>query len=160
MCQTVDGVCRVIPIFEPRVRSLCTKPYPGHPNGCPNFCKRPSCPPQAPLLPEVLDLSSTVCCVWNAFDLAAHVERLRARHPAWSNRQLRCCLYWQNAARKRLRERVDQLLEQQRGYIALYCPEGSGVNVTATMADVGIELEWPPVRVAHQVALVGKPLLP
>jgi len=31
------------------------------------------------------------------------------------------------------------------------------VDVTATMASLGIKLEWPPVKVAYQVALVGTP---
>ena len=35
------------------------------------------------------------------------------------------------------------------------CPEAAGVNVTATMASIDIDLEWPPVTVAYQVALAG-----
>jgi len=34
-------------------------------------------------------------------------------------------------------------------------PEAMGVNVTETMKRVGIELEWPPVNVAYQIALAG-----
>jgi len=156
--QTVDYLKRVVPVFEPSVRGLCIKPYPGHPKGCPNFGTRPSCPPEAPLLPGVFDLSAPVYCVWNAFDLARHVERMLARHPDWSLRQLRCCLYWQNTARKALRGKVKSVLEDLPDYEGLYCPEAYGVNVTATMADIGIELEWPPIQVAYQVALAGKPV--
>jgi hypothetical protein len=31
-----------------------------------------------------------------------------------------------------------------------------GVNVTATMDNAGIMLEWPPKNVAYQIALAGK----
>jgi hypothetical protein len=30
-----------------------------------------------------------------------------------------------------------------------------GVNVTATLKDAGIELEWPPKKFVRQVALAG-----
>jgi hypothetical protein len=36
---------------------------------------------------------------------------------------------------------------------ATMCPEAMGVNVTATMKEIGIQLEWPPKRWAHQVAM-------
>jgi hypothetical protein len=41
--------------------------------------------------------------------------------------------------------------------IAVTCPEACGVDVTATMASIGVALEWPPVSTAYQVALVGSP---
>ena len=90
-----DAECwtEVEPELRPEVRALCRRPYYGHPKGCPNWAKRPTCPPQAPLLPDVLELSQPVYCVWNAFDLAGHVSPLRERHPDWSERQLRCVLY-------------------------------------------------------------------
>ena len=99
-------------------------------------------------------------CIYNAFDLAEHVARMRKRHPEWSERQLRCCLYWQSGARKRLREKVDAFCAAHPGLVAVYCPEANGVDVTATMASLGIQLEWPPVSLAYQVALVGTPVSP
>jgi len=32
-----------------------------------------------------------------------------------------------------------------------------GVDVTATMRSAGVELEWPPRKIAYQVYLVGVP---
>ena len=110
------------------------------------------------MLDELLDLNQTVYCVWNRFDLGAHVQRMGKRHPDWSDRKLRCVLYWQGTARKQLREKVEAVLAEIQGMIALYCPEASGVDVTATMASIGVELEWPPNQWAYQVALVGVPL--
>ena len=167
----------VNPVIEPMVRTLCTRPYPGHVRGCPNHGKRSTCPPHAPMLGDVLDLDRTVWAVWTTFDLAAHVAKMRAKHPKWSERQLRCCLYWQGGARKRLKIEVakswvmivsrciaDHYIGDdvdrkppQRPIHGIFCPEAMGVNVTATLAGVGVELEWPPVHVTHQVALVGYP---
>jgi hypothetical protein len=103
----------------------------------------------------VLDLSAPVYAIWNRFDLAAHVARMRARHPGWTDRQLRCCRYWQPGARRELRGRIREFLEGHRGWAVVACPEACGVNVTATMESIGIMLEWPPIRFAYQVALAG-----
>jgi hypothetical protein len=35
------------------------------------------------------------------------------------------------------------------------CPEALGLNVTATMRMIGIDLEWPPREFTYQVALAG-----
>ena len=152
--------CRlvVVPALNPGVRSLCCKPYPGHPRGCPNWGQRDSCPPRAPFLTDVLDLSKPVYCIYNEFDLATHVARMREKHPEWSERQARCCLYWQQTARKSLREKLGRFSLEQPEYIVLYVPEACGVDVTATMASIGIHLEWPPISIAYQVALAGMPI--
>jgi len=148
---------RANPVIDLRVRGLCRRPYAGHPEGCPNWNRRPTCPPEAPLLGRVLVLNRPVYCIHNRFNLASHVARMRAKHPNWSERKLRCCLYWQGTARAALRRRVSEFLEAHPRLLPLYCPEACGVDVTATMAAIGITLEWPPVHVAYQVALVGSP---
>ena len=43
-------------------------------------------------------------------------------------------------------------------YMNHKCPEGAGVNITETMKNAGIILEWPPVNYTYQVALAGIPL--
>ena len=155
--QLPAGVSAVRPVIDEKARVLCLRPYPGHPHGCPNWGKRPACPPAAPLFQDVLDLDGPVHAAYSTFDLAAHVARLRIRHPSWSERRLRCCLYWQGTARKRLRGIVEAFLSEHPTHITVYCPEACGVDVTATMAAIGIRLEWPPRRVAYQVALIGLP---
>ncbi len=153
---------QVEPVIDPRVRELCTRPYPGHPRGCPNHGKRATCPPQAKGIDQVLDLAGPVWAVWNCFDLAAHVARLRAKHPDWSWRQLTCCLYWQGGARKCLATEVRAFKtgSTMQDLVAVNCPEACGVNVTATMALAGVALEWPPRTITYQVALVGAPAGP
>ena len=139
------------------VPSLCMQPYPNHPHGCPNFGKRDTCPPKAPRLGDIVDLSKSVYAIWNVFNLAEHVVRMYVRHPEWSARQLRCCLYWQGTARKALRENIAAFRTAHRECTRiLLCPEACGVNVTATMKGIDISLEWPPQEFAYQVALAGE----
>jgi hypothetical protein len=113
----------------------------------------------APLFDQAFDLSAPVYAVVNEYDLGGHVARMKADHPDWSDRQLYCVLYWQPTARRALSERIKAALRDPRciGYRAETCPEAMGVNITETLRFAGIELEWPPERVARQVALLGKP---
>jgi hypothetical protein len=150
----------VQPVIDYSVRGLCAKPYPRHPKGCPNHGRRETCPPAAPLFDVVYDLSRPVIAVWNVFDLEAHVAKMRAKHPGWSQAQLVNCLYWQGTARKQLRYMVSDAMVHARvhggsGVTGETCPEAMGVNVTATMRLLGVDLEWPPVTKTVQVALLG-----
>ena len=154
---TVPPLVRVSPVLDPSVRGLCRRPYELHPKGCPNFGQRATCPPAAPLFFSVYDAARPVWAVVNEFDLGAHVERMRAAHPEWSDRQLRCVLYWQGGARAELARKIKAALSTLPGCRAETCPEAMGVNVTATLAAEGITLEWPPVRIARQVALIAYP---
>jgi len=140
------------------VRNLCFRPYPNHPKGCPNHGKRAICPPRCPRLEDYFDLSRGFWVVWIVFDFAAHRRKMRRKHPNWSQRQIDCCLYWQQTANKMLREAVQDVeyyLEGRGNWKTTYCPEAMGVNVTATMKNLGIELEWPPQNVVHKVAIIG-----
>ena len=154
-----DGVILIHPVIDYSVRALCAKPYPLHPKGCPNFGKKDkkTCPPEVPCFDKVFDLAQPIYAVVNEFDFGMHVERMREKHPDWSDRQLRCVLYWQAGARKQLKAKVIAALKQMPGYSVTMTPEGQGVNVTETMKNVGIILEWPPQRIARQIAFLAKP---
>jgi len=149
-------VLRVWPVIDYSVFELCTQPYPGHPKGCPNVGKCDRCPPAAPFFEAVFDLSQPVYAVINEFDLSGHVIHMTARHPEWSDRQLRCCLYWQGTARKQLKAKIAAALVALPGYSATWCPEGMGVDVTETMRQVGLTL-WPMQMVARQIAFLAVP---
>lgn len=145
-------------VYEPlRVRGLCARAYAGHAHGCPNLGQRDSCPPRAPLFEDVY-VNHDVIVVWNYFDLGAHVQDMRRRHPGWSQRQLYNCLYWQGTARAQLRQEInDCILTQRQGVVSLVtCPEAQGVNVTDTLKDMGLDIQWPPITVATQVALMAR----
>jgi len=156
-------IIQVIPVIDRSVRDLCRRAYEGHPKGCPNHGQRAFCPPRAPLFADVFDVAKPFWAVVNEFDLAAHRARLQAKHPDWSRRRLDCCLYWQAGARKALHAQVQDWMVRRDdidGLRAVFCPEAMGVNVTATLKAAGIELEWPPVNIARQVALVGGKRVP
>ncbi len=151
----------VHPVLDARVRTLCTRPYHNHPNGCPNVGKKRGCPPDAKLLGDILDLSRPVWAVYNKFQFGEHCARMRDKHPGWSERQVECCLYWQGRARKQLKDMVASFMTwiESSPLCVIATPEACGVNMTATMANAGVQLEWPPRTVAYQIVLVGKPKL-
>ncbi|MHC4864590.1 MAG: hypothetical protein ACYTEX_10925 [Planctomycetota bacterium] len=105
---------------------------------------------------DVYDLARPVVAVWNVFDFAGHVERMRVKHPDWSKAQLECCLYWQGTARRQLRAAITGVLWSDQK--AETCPEAMGVNVVDTMGSVGVYMEWPPVTKTIQVALLAHPI--
>lgn len=148
---------KVVPVIDYSVRNFCTRPYPGHPRGCPNYGKRSACPPQAPYFEQVFDLNKPIYAICNVFHLRKHVELMRARHPNWTDRQLRCCLYWQPKARKQLAGEIERFKFHHPSYKVVTVPEALGVNITETMKRLGVDLEWPPQEVAYQVALAGYP---
>jgi len=153
------------PVMDETVRDLCRRPYFGHPKGCPNYGKKKGCPPAEKLLPEILNLSQPVMAVWVDFNFILHKEMMQKKHPSWSQKQITCCLYWQghvNAELKRLVSNICTMLLlynelPYKNIIALYCPEATGVNVTATMKGIGIELEWPPEKIVRKIAFIGCP---
>lgn len=145
-------------VIDKSVRGLCVRPYPNHPKGCPNYEKRPTCPPQVKMINEVFDINKGFWIVWIDFDFAAHCKRMKKKHPNWSQRQIECCLYWQGTANKKLREAVADIkyyLEGCGNWGVTFCPEAMGINVTATMKNIGIELEWPPKNIVRKVAFFG-----
>jgi hypothetical protein len=127
------------------------------------------------LFDKVFNLAEPVYAIYNQFDLDAHVQKMKAGHPNWSDAQLRCCLLWQGRARKQLAKQVSEFIMAHPlydvsmayyrgiekdlgplyGKIIAASPEAMGINVTGTLADAGINLEWPPTKVAYQVALAG-----
>ena len=145
------------PVIDYSVRSLCERPYEGHPRGCPNYNHSPRCPPLAPRLHEVYDMSGPFWVIYVIFPLEEHVARMRAAHPDWSPRQLACILYWQGTARRRLRGEVERFraAHPEAEWLVETTPEAMGCDVTATMRSVGVALAWPPKNVAYHVALAG-----
>ena len=148
--------CIEKPVIDYSVRKLCYSPYCNHPKGCPNYGKRESCPPKAKKLENIFVMSSRIVVIWSIFDFMAHKRKMREKHPRWTQRQVECCLYWQGTARKKLKEEINRFRKiNDFEWLILRCPEACGVNVTATMAKLGQQLEWPPINVTYQVALAG-----
>ena len=140
--------------------NLCIRPYYNHKNGCPNYGRKKDCPPIR-RFDRVCNMNAPVVAIFHVFPFGEHVKKMKNLHPRWSQRQAECCLYWQGSARKCLRRQIDlfkRFIAEEECFITEK-PEAMGVNITATMRDIGIELEWPPVSVTYQIALAGSPLL-
>jgi len=148
-------IIKIEPIYNKRIRELCLKPYYNHPKGCPNYNKKLGCPPRAPMIYDSLDLLKPVFAIYNVFNLAEHMYKMSLKHPGWSERQLKCCLYWQPKARKQLKMKIYEFLKLYKNYKIITCPEAQGVNLTETMFNVEIILEWMPETAAYQIVLGG-----
>jgi len=145
-------------VWKPEVQDYCKLPYPNHPEGCPMYGTRNSCPPQAPLIDEILDLEQPVYAAILEFDLKGHVENLRIYHPDWSETQLRNSRYWQNKARKNLREGIESAkinTSHLRNLLVLYRSEANGVHLVSTLRKVGVKINFPPKDIVHLVAIMG-----
>lgn len=150
---------KVEPVIDHSMRGMCIKSYPNHPKGCPNYGKKKICPPKYPTLDKLilLTIKQPIYAIYNKFDFKEHCDRMRKRHPMWSKRQVECCLYWQGRARKFLKENIKKFIKKHPHYDIVQCPEAAGVNLTATMKNAGIKLEWPPVNYTYQIVLAGIP---
>jgi len=146
---------QVNPVINYSVRNLCLQSYYNHPKGCPNYGKKITCPPIIKYFDMIFDLTKPVFVIYNKFDLGTHIKNMALKHPQWSEYQLRCVLYWQGKARKELKEIIQSFLKTNPNFYICKTPEAIGVNLTATMKTIGIELEWLPKHYAYQIALAG-----
>ncbi len=136
---------------------LCAAQYPGHRKGCPNYGRKDDCPPNMPMLDEVFDLTKPVYCIYTKFDMEEHTRRMRLKHPHWSDRQCRCCLYWQNDARKKQKAHAFAVYQTIKtdGLFLTDTPEAMGVDVTKTLQAEGVFLEWPCVHHVYKISFAG-----
>jgi len=161
----VDNIPEIIKPFTILVKKLivtnktsewCKLPYPNHPKGCPNYNKKLFCPPNHIDINKYFDLSKPLYFVFAEFDLEKHSKRMKVLHPNWTERQCKCCLYWQSKVRKQLTENiklVSMVLGTDR---TTSCPEAMGVNVFATCALSGLKLERTrDLKIDRHIALIG-----
>ncbi len=149
---------QVKPVIDFSVRGLCVKSYYGHVKGCPNFNKRKDCPPSCPKINDLINLEKPVYIIYNRFNFGEHVKRMKDKHPNWTKRQVECCLYWQGTARKQLRGKIKEFKKLYPDLLIVKTPEASGINCTATMKKIGIDLEWSPKKYTYQIVIAGKAL--
>ncbi|MFX0093338.1 MAG: hypothetical protein ACFFBD_16400 [Candidatus Hodarchaeota archaeon] len=138
-----------------RAREWCLRAYPGHPQGCPNFGKKQTCPPNAPLIEDWLDLTKQHWFVVNRFNFLSHVQRMKEKHPEWSERQCRCVLYWQGSTKKALREFCLTFVREHPNMIFSLVPEAMGVHVLRTARLLGIPIRARPNEFVYKIALIG-----
>lgn len=141
-------------------RSMCVLPYKNHKKGCPNYGKKPDCPPIVPMFDQVFDISKPIYAIFSTYDLLSHTQKMKQSHPNWTETQQLNVLYWQGTARKQLKENIEKfnLEYKSKGYYSTTSPEAMGVNVTETFKNAGIDLEWPARKTVYKVAFAGIPL--
>jgi len=143
-----------------KCRGYCTIPYRGHKKGCPNYNNHEECPPKVKLVNDVFDLDRRMFFVVEEFNLKFHVEKMREKHPDWSEFQLKNLLYWQGGVRKNLRLKCEEFLrickeKSKDKLIYTLLPEAMGVMVINTALKLGIPIERTPVDKVFKIALVG-----
>jgi hypothetical protein len=141
--------------YHERVRSWCSLPYPGHPKGCPNVDKVSQCPSLIGMVDDIFDLSKAHYFVVVEFDIGDFAAGMKEKHPEWSDKQCRCCLYWQNTVRKNLRAYCNYFVAGVDNWIYTLIPEAMGVHVFKTMRKLSIVLQRNPQELLYKVALIG-----
>jgi len=142
-------------VIDLRAREWCKMVYPDHPKGCPNYGRRITCPPQAPIWSDVME--GPYVLVGIEFNLREWARKMKEKHPEWSERQCRCCLYWQGKVRKQLRIECEKIKEQNPELVISYCPEAMGVHVFETCYKNGIKLHKNPQDTVWKIAVIGFP---
>jgi hypothetical protein len=106
---------------------------------------------------QVFTLNEPIYAIFSVYDLNAHVEKMREKHPEWTETQLLNVLYWQGTARKNLKQKNSEFnkLFKEKGYFVTTSPEAMGVDVTHTLQNVGIFLEWPARKQVYKIAMAG-----
>jgi predicted metal-binding protein len=145
----------IIPIINYNVISLCKQPYHNHNKGCPNWNKKIGCPPNTKMFDKIYDMSKPIYVIYNIFNLKEHTNNLKLKYPNWTEYQLKCCLYWQPKARKQLSEEIIKFKKEFPNYTIDKCPEAEGIDLTATMKTININLEWPVENYTYQIAIAG-----
>ena len=144
-------------LYQPRC--MCIKPYKGHKNGCPNFGKLPTCPPDNPCLYDWIFDISDVYAIVTRTDLYRHYEKMRTNNPNLAEGQVRNKMYWQHTDKKNNDIAISEFYRENPDlidYIATRNLECMGVDVVGTMANVGLDIKFPVDEFAYRVAFAAK----
>ncbi len=155
-CHTCDNkeVCMT---YQPR--SMCIRPYKDHKNGCPNFGKLPSCPPNNPCMYDQLFDVSDVYAVVTKFYLEEFFRKRREKRPDLPEGQIRNSRIWQPITKKENDYAISEFYMEHpelSNYVSTRLLECMGVDVVNTMKQVGIELKFPPGDVVYRISFVAK----
>lgn len=140
-------------IIDYKSREWCKIPYPLHPNGCPNYNHKETCPPKVELMENWCNLSRGMYFVVVSFNLQVHVNKMLSLYPNWSDRQARCVLYWQPKVKKQLEDET-KLFCAFKNVKYTYCPEAMGVNVIKTLKRLNFPISTHPREIVYKVSLV------
>ena len=153
LCRSKDECI----ISQPRC--MCIKPYKGHPNGCPNFGKLPTCPPNNPCMYDELFDCTDVYAIVTKYNLSEHYETMRQNNPGLAEGQVQNKMYWQPTDKKNNDIALADFYRenpQLRDHISTRFLECMGVQVVDTMKKVGLEIKFPVKEHAYRVAFAAR----
>ena len=140
-------------------RSMCIRPYKNHKDGCPNFGKLPTCPPNIPCMYDEIFDTSDVYAVVTKFYLEEYFAKRRANRPDLAEGQIRNMRVWQPIAIKENDYAISEFYQENpslKEYVATRLLECMGVDVISTMKEVGVDIKFPVEKFAYRVAFIAK----
>jgi len=142
-------------VIQPETREWCKLPYTGHPKGCPNYGISKECPPKIEKVNKIFNLSKKH---WFAIEEFTNTcKKMLLLHKNWSQKQTKCCLYWQNSVRKKLKEQCLEFIYSHPNCIYTLIPEAMGINVFRTAYKHGIKINRNAYPIVYKIALIGEP---
>ena len=140
-------------------RSMCIRPYKNHKNGCPNFGKLPTCPPNIPcMFDQIFDISD-VYAVVTKLNLEEYFNKRRENRPDLAEGQIRNTRIWQPIALKENDYAISDFYREnpdKKDYVSTRLLECMGVHVINTMKEVGVDIKFPVIDYAYRVAFIAK----
>ena len=140
-------------------RSMCIRPYKNHKDGCPNFGKLPTCPPNIPCMYDQVFDTSDVYAIVTKFNLYKHYEKMRVNNPGLAEGQVRNKMYWQPTDIKNNDIAIAEYYNENKNmedYISTRLLECMGVDVIGTMRDVGLNLTFDDREFTYRIAFLAK----
>lgn len=141
--------------LDGRVGHWCQLPYPSHPNGCPNHGKKSYCPPFAPIAYDFFNFNKRHWFLITDFDFTSYIEIMQKAHPSWSEKRLRCLLYWQGQLRATQRQQIADFRQQHPDIVFTQLPEAMNINVLLTLHHLKVNFETKPKKKVLKITLVG-----
>lgn len=148
-------------VFSDKVRWYCTMPYPGHPDGCPNYNRNPSCPPMSRKRDDILSRYDQFHLVVASFDIERYVAIMKGLHPDWTAKQLRNVLYWQSSVKKAMKKAIvtsnvvySEVLGAGSGFWKSQSMESAGIYVFGMLKKNGIDFDVKARKKIKMVALL------
>lgn len=150
----------VKPIVDLRtIGPLCIYPYGGHKVGCKYGCIKKF------RWWDVCDQREPVWALYFSMNLEPLYKKLRDKWPEWTDRQVKNNRYWVGTKKKLLRQLEYEFLETHPGPWARVLNRGPekinysyGIHYNKTLAQIGVQLQWPPEPHPITVQFLGRPV--
>ena len=126
-------------VYNPAINQgcFCKLPYPGYPEGCPNYNHNPHCPPHAIYFGNYANQYTHFTLIYAFFHFMAYKIRMKLKHPDWGDKQLGNSRLWQSQIKRMLKEKVQTLMTSSDDLV-FGC--GSGMWDQPSMEAAGIDV--------------------